>query len=304
VDTPAYLLESQQPAKHHFAYLGIPHDAATTLANPGARFAPPALREFVRNFFAWRLRDGKLADTDLGIKDLSAVEVADFGDVALSYHNTVKTVDESYQAVRQVIEARYVPLIVGGDHGISYPAIKALHDSSSGRIGLIQLDAHRDLADGNPRQGRFSGSSVMRRSLELERLAGKNFVQVGLRGYSTVEQYEATINLGARLITASQFSELGAKAAARQAVEWASEGTQAIYLTVDMDVLTPGEAPGTGWPEPGGMTGQQLIDFVRGVAPHCAAMDIAELNPIYDSPARATAMLGARLLLDFIIARV
>jgi len=69
-------------------------------------------------------------------------------------------------------------------------------------------------------------------------------------------------------------------------------------------VLNPGEAPGTGWPEPGGLGGQELLDFVRIVAPYIAAMDIAELNPVYDSPARATALLGARLVLDCITARL
>ncbi len=71
-----------------------------------------------------------------------------------------------------------------------------------------------------------------------------------------------------------------------------------------MDVINPGEAPGTGWPEPGGLTGQQAIDFVRGVAPHMAALDIAELNPVYDTRAHATALLAARLMLDFITVRV
>jgi arginase family enzyme len=71
-----------------------------------------------------------------------------------------------------------------------------------------------------------------------------------------------------------------------------------------MDVVTPGEAPGTGWAEPGGLTGQQLLDFVRIVAPHVAAIDVAELNPLYDSRARATAILAARLLLDCITTRL
>ena len=299
-----YLLKPQGTPKHRFAYVGIPHDAATSLGNPGARFAPPALRDSLRGIFTWRLRDGWLADTDLGLIDLSLVEVADFGDVALSYHDTPKTVEESYGAVRRALEAGYVPLIVGGDHEISYPAIKALHDVTSGRLGLIQLDAHRDLMNFSDRQGKFSGSSGMRRSLELERLAPVNLVQVGLRGYTTVEQYEIVKELGVRNITASQFAKMGVEAAARQALAWASEGTQAIYLTVDLDVLNPGEAPGTGWPEPGGLTGQQLIDFVRLVAPHCAALDIAELNPVYDSPAHSTAVLAARLMLDFITTRV
>ncbi|MBI5828764.1 MAG: arginase family protein, partial [Chloroflexi bacterium] len=70
------------------------------------------------------------------------------------------------------------------------------------------------------------------------------------------------------------------------------------------DAINSGEAPGTGWPEPGGLTGQQVIDVVRIVAPFVAAMDIAELNPLYDSRARATTLLAARLMLDFITTRV
>jgi agmatinase len=300
----AYLLKSTQPAAHRFAYIGVPHDAATSLGNPGARFGPQALREALRGVFEWRLQNGRLADQDAGVIDLSAVEVADYGDIALSYHDTAQTVAQTTLAVRHALAAGYLPLIVGGDHGITYPCVKALHDHTPGRIGLIQLDAHCDLMDYSDRQGRFSGSSGMRRALELERLDGPNLVQVGLRGYTTVEQYEVGQRLGVRRISATNFAEIGPRAAAADALEWAGAGADAIYLTVDLDVLNPGEAPGTGWPEPGGLNGQQLIDFVRAVAPHIAAMDIAELNPLYDTPARATALLAARLMLDVVTVRV
>jgi agmatinase len=159
-----------------------------------------------------------------------------------------------------------------------YPIIitlKALHDHTPGRIGLIQLDAHCDLMDYSERQGRYSGSSGMRRSLELERMRGSNLVQVGLRGYTTVEQYEIGQQLGARRISATRFTEIGARAAATEALAVAGAGTDAIYLTVDMDAINPG----TGWPEPGGLTGQQAIDFVRaGTVSYIAAMDIAEVT--------------------------
>jgi formiminoglutamase/agmatinase len=299
-----FLLKSLRPPEHRFAYIGVPHDAATSLGNPGARFAPQALREALRGVFDWRLRDGRLADVDRGILDLSAVEVADFGDISLSYHDTDQTVEETFQTVRHVLEAGYFPLIAGGDHGITFPCVKALHDTSKGSIGLIQLDAHCDLLDYSDRQGQFSGSSGMRRALELERLAGPNLVQVGLRGYTTIEQYEIGEQLGVRRICATRLGEMGARAAAEQALSWAGAGTQAIYLTVDLDVLNPGEAPGTGWPEPGGLTGQQLFDFVRVVTNQTAAVDVAELNPVYDSRARATTILAARLLLDCIAARL
>ena len=300
----SYLLKPTQPAVHRFAYIGVPHDAATSLGNPGGRFGPQALRDALRGVFEWRLQAGRLADQDTGIVDLSAVEVADYGDIALSYHTTEQTVEQTTLAVRQALAAGYMPLVVGGDHGITYPSVKALHDHTPGRIGLIQLDAHCDLMDYSERQGRYSGSSGMRRALELERMRGPNLVQVGLRGYTTVEQYEIGQQLGVQRISATRFAAIGAHAAAAEALAAASDGTDAIYLTVDMDAINPGEAPGTGWPEPGGLTGQQAIDFVRALAPHIAALDIAELNPLYDTPARATALLAARLMLNAITVRV
>jgi formiminoglutamase/agmatinase len=301
---PTYLLQAKQPPAHRFAYIGIPHDSATSIGNPGARFAPDALREALRGVFDWRLRDGKIADVDEGLVDLSLVEVADWGDVELTYAETDTIVEESCTAVQQVLEAGYVPLIVGGDHSISYPCIKALHDTRAGRIGLIQIDAHNDLMNYSRRQGKYSGSSGMRRALELQRLKGANLVQIGLRGYTTVEQYTIGQEYGVHRISAIQFAEMGARVAARQALQWATDGTEAVYLTIDLDVINPGEAPGTGWPEPGGLTTQQVIDVVRVLAPHMAAMDIAELNPLYDTQARATTLIAARLILDFITTRV
>ncbi|HEU5099116.1 MAG TPA: arginase family protein [Roseiflexaceae bacterium] len=303
--TPAnFLLKPTRPPRHRYAYIGVPHDAATSLGNPGGRFGPQALREALRGVFDWRLQDGRLADQDTGVIDLSAVEVADHGDIALSYHSTDQTVEQTTLAVRRALEAGFLPLIVGGDHGITFPAIKALHDHTSGRIGVIQLDAHCDLMDYSERQGRYSGSSGMRRALELDRMRGPNLVQVGLRGYTTVEQYEIGQRLGVRRIGATRLAEIGPRAAAAEALAAAGDGTDAIYLTVDMDAINPGEAPGTGWPEPGGLTGQQAIDFVRALAPHIAAMDIAELNPLYDTPGRATALLAARLMLNVITCRL
>ena len=299
-----YLLKPKKKAKYRFAYIGVPHNSATSLGNPGARNGPQALREALLGIFEWRMQDFHLADIDGGPIDLSSVEIVDLGNIDLSYHDTERTVHQTNQAVLNALKAGYFPLIVGGDHGVTYPSVKALHDICDGPVGLIQLDAHCDLLDFSDQQGRFSGSSGMRRSLELDRLAGPNLVQVGLRGYTTVQQYEVGQNLGVRKISATRLIEIGVRAAAEQALKWSGTGTQATYLTVDLDVVNPGEAPGTGWPEPGGLTGQQLIDFVRMVAPRLAAIDIAELNPIYDSRAHATAILAARVLFDCICARI
>ncbi len=295
------LLAPRTKAKMKFGYLGVPYDAATSIANPGARNGPSALREQFKVLLAKRVVDGQVVDMDRGeVINLSAVEIADFGDVALSFYDPDKAINQVTTAVREVIDAGYIPLVIGGDHGVTYPAFRALHDATKGNLGLIQLDAHCDMLDFSEKQGSISGSSGMVRSLELERLKGKNMVQVGLRGYATTQQWGVGVKYGVNRILAPEFEKIGAEAAAKRSLQWARRGTDNIYLTVDVDALNPGEAPGTGWPEPGGLTVQQLLDFVRYLAPHVDALDIAELNPIFDDAPKQTVVMCARLLLDFV----
>lgn len=295
------LLEARSEPKLKFGYLGVPYDASTSIANPGARFGPAALREQLKALLGKRVTNGQVVDMDRGESvDLSAVEVADFGDVAISFYDQQIAIEQITAAVRKIIDAGYIPLVAGGDHGVTYPAFRALHDTTDGNLGLIQLDAHCDMLDFSERQGAISGSSGMVRSLELGRLKGKNMVQVGLRGYATTQQWGVGVQYGVRRILAPEFEEMGAGEAAKQSLAWAGEGTEKIYLTVDIDVLNPGEAPGTGWPEPGGLTVQQMLDYVRFLAPSIDALDIAELNPVYDSAPRHTTVMCARLLLDFV----
>lgn len=298
------LLNARTEPTYRFGYLGVPYDAATSIANPGARFAPAALRDQFKLLLAKRVVDGQVADMDRGeIVDLSAVTVADFGDVAISFYDTDKALNQVTTAVREVIDAGYIPLVVGGDHGVTYPAFRALHEATKGNLGLVQLDAHCDMLDLSERQGSVSGSSGMVRSLELGRLRGKNMVQVGLRGYATTQQWGVGVRYGVNRILAPAFSKMGALAAAKQSLKWASDGTEKVYMTVDIDVLNPGEAPGTGWAEPGGLTVQEMLDFVRYLAPYVDVLDIAELNPLFDNAPKQTTVMCARLLLDFIVAK-
>jgi formiminoglutamase/agmatinase len=295
------LLAPRAEPKIKFGYLGVPYDASTSIANPGARFGPAALRDQFRVLLAKRVVDGQVVDMDRGEPiDLSTVEVADFGDVAISYYDPEKAINQVTNAVREVIDSGFIPLVVGGDHGVTYPAFRALHETTRGNLGLIQLDAHCDMLDFSEKQGAISGSSGMVRSLELGRLAGKNMVQVGLRGYATTQQWGVGVKYGVKRILAPEFQEMGAVEAAKQSLAWARAGPEKIYLTVDIDVLNPGEAPGTGWPEPGGLTVQQMLDYVRYLAPHVDALDIAELNPVFDSAPKHTVVMCARLLFDFI----
>ena len=297
----AVLLAARGEARRRFGLLGVPHDAATTIGNPGARYGPGALREMLVDWFGRRVRDGKIADLERGILDLSEVEVLDFGDVEISYADPAAAVEETAAAVAQIIAAGALPISIGGDHGVTFPAFRALHDATPGPVGLVQLDAHADLDPGNPRQGRYSGSSGMRRALELERLQGDHLVQIGLRGYTSVEQYEIGERLGVPRITCAEVEAVGAAAVAARTLDLL-KGVDAVHLTVDLDVLDPGSAPGSGWAEPAGMRTADLFAIVRALAPRLAGFDVAELNPLFDARSGATAILAARLVLDLITA--
>jgi agmatinase len=106
-----------------------------------------------------------------------------------NYHDHLATLERARALMSDLLEAGRFPVVLGGDHSISWPLLRAFHDHHEGRLGIVQLDAHLDLVDENPRQGRYSGSSPIRRALELERYEPANVAQVGVRGFNYPDQY-------------------------------------------------------------------------------------------------------------------
>lgn len=302
---PEWIFKPERPPKWRFGFLGVPHDAATTLGRPGARYAPDRIRGIFRDFVRWgRVQDGMLAEVETDrLIDMREVEVADFGNVPLAYYDPEVAAQQTTDAVKAILDQGYFPLIVGGDHGITFPCIRALHDTTTGRVGIIQIDGHLDLMDRNPSQGHLSGSSVFRRTLELGRVRGANIVQVGVRGYARTRDLQAARESGLRRITAQEFRRIGPERAAERALDWAGDGTERIYFTLDIDGIDPAHAPGGPWPEPGGLVGVDALDFIRRIAGHLHAADIAEVNPLIDLNETAS-IFAVRALLDIVVAQV
>jgi formiminoglutamase/agmatinase len=297
-----HLLEAASPT-HRFALLGIPWDMPTALSYPGGRYGPQALREALTKILGARVEEGRIADVYEGIVDLSGVEFLDAGDVSLSYDSADVAQEQIYSCARDLMNQGYTIIAVGGDHAVMFPVLRALHDQTPQEIALIQLDAHYDWAESNFRQGSYSNSSGMRRAVELDRLSGEHVVQIGLRGYTTPSQFDAANQAGVRRVLARDVADRGAAEVAREALEISGGRRRELYLTVDVDVVDPGSAPGSGWPEPAGLRSQDVIDIVRLLAPHVAAFDISELNPLFDHRSTATVALAATLVLDFITAK-
>jgi agmatinase len=215
----------------------------------------------------------------------------------------------SHAAVRskvgEVARLGAVPLVLGGDHSITLPSVTAVADVLGfGNVGVVHFDAHADTADedwGSP----ISHGTPMRRLIESGAVSGRNFVQVGLRGYwPPGEVFDWMRDQGMRWHTMAEIDEQGFDSVLETAVTEALDGPGAVYISVDVDVLDPAYAPGTGTPEPGGLTARELLRAVRKVAlaVDVVGADVVEVSPPYDGPGAITAEVAHRVILEVLSA--
>jgi len=285
-----------------FAVVGFPWDFGASLGRPGARYGPDAIRNACRWNLA-RIRNDRVWDLEGGrVIDVSGLELVDSGDVFIAAHDQPRTFANARELIGQALSAGRIPIVLGGDHSISLPGIEALVQATDRPVGIIQIDAHLDLVDDSPSQGRYSQSSQIRRALELERVSPTRLVQIGLRGFNYPEYADYVRNQGITQFTALDVARLGAERVAREALARAGQDGAAIYVTLDIDALDPAVAPGAGHLEFGGLSVQDVSAMLRLFAPHVAAFDIAELNPLFDVHGM-TANLAAKLLFDLIMTR-
>ena len=262
--------------KPDVAIVGAPFDVSTT-NRPGARFGPRAIRSDAYEPGTYHL--------DLGIEIFDWLEVVDFGDAYCPHGLTEVSHANIRTRVREVASRGIVPVILGGDHSITWPAATAVADVQGfGNVGIVHFDAHADTADiidGNL----ASHGTPMRRLIESGAVPGDRFVQIGLRGYWPPEEtFRWMQEQGMRWHTMQEIWERGFKAVMDDAIAEALAATDLLYISLDIDCLDPSFAPGTGTPEPGGLVTADLLRMVRQLCidHHVVAMDVVEVAPAYD----------------------
>ena len=278
------------------AVVGAPFDDAVT-HRPGARFGPRAIREA-------QYASGSIHSLQVGSEPFEVLRVVDAGDANIVPMWIDRAHAFIFRKVRDVAATGAIPIVLGGDHSITWPSATAVAEvRSPGSIGIVHFDAHADT--GNDSWGVLaSHGTPMRRLIESGAVAGRNFVQVGLRGYwPDKETFAWMQEQGMRWHFMREIEERGAEAVIDDAIAEALDGPDAVYLSVDIDVVDPGTAPGTGTPEPGGMLPREMLRAIRRIvgAVELAAMDIVEVSPPYDQ-AETTAMLANRCALEAISA--
>ena len=276
------------------AIVGAPFDGGTS-HRPGCRFGPQAVRTT-----DYLPHDGQRPSLALGLDPLIELGVVDLGDVEMPSGDTERSLRALEERVGAVAAAGVVPIVLGGDHTIALADVTGVaRHAGWGRVSVIHFDAHADTADSQ--MGSLYGHGTpMRRLIESGACRGDRFLQIGLRGYwpepATLDWMAAQ---GMRSFEMTEINERGLDEVLDEAMELALSDCDAVFLSVDVDVVDPSAAPGTGTPEPGGLSSRELLDAVRRVTMSVplGGMDLVEVAPPYDH-AEITAYLGNRVVLE------
>jgi agmatinase len=232
-----------------------------------------------------------------GLKD---IRVVDAGDVEMPPGDIEKALGALEAAVEQVTRAGAIPVVLGGDHSIALPDARGVANVlGHGRVSMIHFDAHADTGD--IEFGSLWGhGQPMRRLIESGALRGDRFLQVGLRGYwPGPETLDWMADQRMRSYEMTEIVHRGLTDVLTEAFSIAVDECDGVFLSVDIDVCDPGHAPGTGTPEPGGLTARELLDSVRRICLELpvVGIDVVEVSPPYDH-ADITAALANRVVLE------
>jgi agmatinase len=274
--------------------IGAPFDGGTS-HRPGARFGPQAIR--TTDYLA---HDGMRPSLALGVDPLIDLRVVDLGDVEMPSGELERSIGLLEDRVAMVARQGVIPIILGGDHTIALPDVTGVaHHVGFGRVSVIHFDAHADTGD--TQLGSLYGHGTpMRRLIESGACRGDRFIQIGLRGYwPEPETLDWMAEQAMRAFEMSEIVARGLDDVLSEALELAMDECDAVFLSVDVDVVDPGAAPGTGTPEPGGLSSRELLDAVRRIAMSVplAGADVVEVSPPYDH-AEITAYLANRVVLE------
>jgi formiminoglutamase len=270
--------------------VNVPFSKTSILPN-GAYAAPNALRD------AWAIFTTYTPDYDV---DIASMRVREIGDIQIPILDLVQGLADVQEALESVMRQPegFFPLIIGGDHAITAPAVRAYCQAHPDQqVGLIHFDAHNDVRvmDHGPTNG-----TPIRGILESGvRVRGENLVQFGIHGFMNASYYKRWVEgRGGTIYTARAIRRAGIEPMVASAIEIAGRGTDAIYVTVDIDVLEVGYAPGTAAATADGLSPSDLLEalFILGQDPRVAAIDFVELDPTRDVAEITTRTFGSAIL--------
>ena len=265
------------------AIVGVPFDSGVSY-RPGARFGPSHIRESSRLLRPY--------NPELKVPVFAGQQVADAGDIAVNPFSIDEAIAAVERGARALLERAPFVLTLGGDHTIALPLLRAV-SAVHGPVAVVHFDAHLDTWD------TYFGADVthgtpFRRAAEEGLFLDSHSMHIGIRGpVYAASDLEEDAELGFRTVTAMEIERIGVEGTLSRIRE--RVGDAPLYISIDIDVLDPAHAPGTGTPEAGGLTSRELLGVLRGLAgAPLVGADVVEVSPAYDH-AEITAVAAAHV---------
>ena len=290
------------------AVAGVAHDG-TSSSRQGVRQGPKSIREASADFI-YDLQGSSshsmvnvLTGRTLTLPD--ETKLVDVGDLPVHPMDLERTLASCRDSISAILGKGAMPIILGGDHYITYPLVQGFKSSLGKSVGLIQLSSQLDLGDQDAVWGKDWHGATLRRLLDQGVVEGKNVAFIGTQGFIPFAEWELAQSAGTTVITADSAKEIGMKEAARQALDAAGAGCDSIYLSLDIDVVDSGFASGTGDVIIGGLTPAELLSLSLelSMSDKIGAIDVVEVAPDLDIRGRSQS-LAAQAIIELIAPKV
>jgi agmatinase len=265
-----YVENVRDVGKYDAAVLGIPFDSGTTY-RPGTRFGPQGIRRI------------SALDTpynyEMGVDLREQMTLCDAGDVFTIPANLEKSFDQISRGVAHVCSTGALPLMLGGDHSIGFPCVRGIAQCTSKKIGIVHFDRHIDIQEKDLDERMHTTPWYW--ATNLPNVPAKNLVQVGIGGWQVPRPgVKEARRRQTNVLTIEDVETLGLEKTAEIALELAWDGTDAVYLSFDVDSIDCGFVPGTGWPEPGGFLPREALKLLGLVAKEgICGLEVVEVSP-------------------------
>lgn len=241
---------------------------------------------------------------EMGVDLREQLDIVDVGDIFVTPGNLEKSFDQITKGVEHLVGAGVFPVILGGDHSIGFPTSRGVMNAFGRKMGVIHFDRHLDTQRLDLDE-RMHTTPWYWAAHEYHFDMG-NLVQIGIGGWQVPRPGVDEARKGGTLVmTAEDVERMGEDKAAELALEVAwSNGVEGVFLSFDIDAVDPGFAPGTGWPEPGGLYPREVLKLLRTIAAEgLLGMEVVEVSPPYDS-SDITSLLGVRLICEVLATSV
>jgi len=285
-----YLEDVNQVGNYDVAIVGVPHDSGTTY-RPGTRFGPQGIRRISALYTPYNF--------ELGVDLREQITLCDVGDVFTIPANNEKSFDQISKGVAHVFSSGAFPIILGGDHSIGFPTVRAVcRHLGDKKVGIIHFDRHVDTQETDLDERMHTCPWF--HATNMANAPAENLVQLGIGGWQVPRPgVKVCRERATNILTVTDICEMGLDAAADFAIAKATDGTDCVWISFDIDCIDAGFVPGTGWPEPGGLLPREALYLLKRIVQNTTVcgMEVVEVSPPYDV-SDMTSLMATRVICD------